>query len=95
MALTKAHIIDRIYENTSMKLSQSTQTVESLLEIIKGTLKNGEDVLISGFGKFCVQEKRSRRGMNPQNGKELMLEARRVIKFRCSTKLKKKMNGQR
>ncbi len=94
MTLTKALIIDRINVNTSMKMSRSTQVVESLLEIIKQTLENEEDMLISGFGKFCVQEKQSRRGRNPQTGQELMLGARRVVTFRCSPNLKKKVNGQ-
>ncbi len=62
MTLTKAHLIDKIYDNTGMKRFQSIQAVESLLVIIKRTLENGEDVLISGFGKFCVKEKRLKRG---------------------------------
>ncbi len=95
MTLTKAHIIDKIYENGSMKRCQSVQAVEFVLEIIKKTLENGEEVLISGFGKFYVQEKKSRRGRNPQNGKELMPGTRRVMKFRCSPKLKKNVNSQR
>ncbi len=95
MTLTKAHLIDRIYMNTGMKRDQSTQVVESLLEIIKRALENGEDVLISGFGKFCVQEKRSRKGRNPQTGHELMLGARRVVTFKCSPNLRKKVNSQR
>jgi len=67
--------------------------VESLVETIKNTLANGEDVLISGFGKFCVKEKRERRGRNPQTGEDLMLGERRVVTFRCSGVLRKKLNG--
>jgi len=65
-----------------------------LLEIIKNTLENGQDVLISGFGKFCVKEKNSRRGRNPQTGKDLTLEARRVVTFKCSSALKDKINSK-
>jgi len=66
--------------------------VDSLLEIIKQTLENGEDILISGFGKFCVKEKRKRRGRNPATEEDLMLDARRVVTFRCSGLLKDKLN---
>ncbi len=94
MTLIKAHLIDKIYDNIGMDRSKSTQVVESLLEIIKMALENGEDVLISGFGKFCVKEKRTRRGRNPQTGNDLMLEARRVVTFKCSGNLKKKVDSQ-
>jgi len=67
--------------------------VESLIEIIKKTLESGEDVLISGFGKFCVKGKRERRGRNPQTGNDLMLGERRVVTFKCSGRLKNKING--
>jgi integration host factor subunit alpha len=65
-----------------------------LLEIIKSTLESGEDVLISGFGKFEVKEKNARRGRNPQTGSDLMLGARRVVIFKCSGVLREKMNGK-
>jgi integration host factor subunit alpha len=52
-------------------------------------------VLISGFGKFCVKEKNERRGRNPQTGNDLMLEARRIVHFRCSSVLKDNLNGNR
>jgi integration host factor subunit alpha len=64
------------------------------LEILKKTLENGEDVLISGFGKFCVKEKRKRRGRNPQTGEDLMLAPRKVIVFICSGVLGDKINGK-
>jgi len=73
--------------------TKSTQVVESLMEIIKKTLENGEDVLISGFGKFCVKEKMQRKGRNPQTGNDLMLGERRVVTFKCSGRLKNKING--
>jgi integration host factor subunit alpha len=73
--------------------NQSSAVTESLLEIIKRTLASGEDVLISGFGKFCVNEKAKRRGRNPATGEEMMLSPRRVVTFKCYRKLKRKING--
>ena len=67
--------------------------IETLLEILKSTLESGEDVLISRFGKFCVKEKHERRGRNPATGKDMMLEPRRVVTFRCSRQLRDKING--
>jgi integration host factor subunit alpha len=93
MTLTKVDIVDTIYNQLDIPKTKSTQVVESLIEIIKKTLENGEDVLISGFGKFCVKRKRERRGRNPQTGNDLMLGERRVVTFRCAGRLKNKING--
>ena len=93
MTLTKADIIDTIYSQLDIPKTKSTQMVESLIEIIKKTLENGDDVLISGFGKFCVKRKRERKGRNPQTGNDLMLGERRVVTFKCSGRLKNKING--
>ena len=92
MTLTKAHIAKTIHDRLHFTNDRSAQLVDSLLEIIKETLENGEDVLISGFGKFWVREKRERRGRNPHTGEGLMLDARRVVTFRCSGVLKEKLN---
>ena len=70
------------------------QIVETLLEIIKKTLASGEDVLISGFGRFCVREKAERKGRNPSTGEDLILSSRRVVTFRCSGKLRDRVNGK-
>jgi integration host factor subunit alpha len=94
MTLTKAHLIDTIYNRFDFSKNRSAQAVESLLEILKSTLVNGEDILISGFGKFCVKDKRERRGRNPQTGDDLMLGSRRVVTFRCSGGLREKLNGK-
>lgn len=93
MSLTKANIIAAIQEETGFTKNQSTELVESLLEIIKSNLESGEDVLISGFGKFCVKEKSERRGRNPATGEDLILRPRRVVTFKVSGKLKEKLNG--
>lgn len=92
MTLTKADLIDSIYNQVGLSKTKSAQVVELLLESIKKTLESGEDVLISGFGKFCVKEKRKRSGRNPWTGEELMLGERRVVKFRCSGTLREKLS---
>ena len=93
MTLTKAHIIENIADQNGYARNQSIELVETLLEIIKHTLASGEDVMISNFGKFCVKEKRKRKGRNPATGKSMMLAPRRVVTFRCSGKLRDKING--
>ena len=93
MTVTKVHIINSVSNHLDLSKTKSAQVVESLLEIIKKTLENGEDVLISGFGKFCVKEKGKRRGRNPHTGEDLMLAERRVVRFMCSPVLKGKVNG--
>jgi len=69
--------------------------VEKVLQTIKQSLESGEDVLISGLGKFCVKLKNERRGRNPQTGDDLTLEARRIVTFNCSPVLRDKMNGKK
>ena len=95
MTLTKDRIIENIYKNTDLIKSEAAQTFQSLVEIMKQTLSSGEDVLISGFGKFCVKEKKERKGRNPATGKGLMLGARRVVTFKCSGLLRDKINAAR
>jgi len=94
MSLNKADLIDSIYNQLDLPKTKSAHVVDSLLEIIKKTLEDGEDVLISGFGKFCVRKKNKRRGRNPQTGEDLMLGERRVVTFRCSGVLRDKVNGK-
>ena len=93
MSLTKADITAAIQKEIGFTKNQSTELVESLLEIIKSKLETGEDVLVSGFGKFCVKEKGERRGRNPATGGDLILRPRRVVTFKVSGKLKEKVNG--
>lgn len=93
MALTKNDIVERIHELGFTK-NKSVDIVESLLEIIKKTLANGDDVLISGFGKFCVKKKNQRRGRNPATGDDLMLRERRVVTFKCSGKMRNKITPE-
>jgi integration host factor subunit alpha len=91
-ALTKDQIAKTIAENVGLQRSQSVQLVEILIGLVKDSLISGEDVLISGFGKFSVKSKRERRGRNPATGDSMMLRGRRVISFHCSGKLREKLN---
>ena len=94
MALTKSDLVDHIHSQLNISRKRSAELLEGMLEITKKTLSRGEDVLISGFGKFCIRDKKSRRGRNPQTGRDLRLDQRRVVTFRCSTSLKAKINGK-
>jgi integration host factor subunit alpha len=94
MTLTKEELVNAIAEANGYPRNRSVELVEILLELIKSKLAAGEDVLISGFGKFCVKEKRQRRGRNPATGEEMMLDARRVVTFKCSGQLRDKINQQ-
>ena len=93
MALTKADIFEAIQSELGFTKKESADIVESLIESIKSSLESGEDVLISGFGKFCVNGKRQRRGRNPATGEDLMLAPRRVVTYKCSGKLRNQING--
>jgi len=92
MTLVKDGIVEAVAEEIGFPKKQSVELIETLLELIKKTLVFGEDVLVSGFGKFCVKEKRERRGRNPATGDSMMLEPRRVVTFKWSGKLRKKIN---
>ena len=92
MTLTKNDIVEKVHEVGFTK-KMTIDAVESFLEIIKQTLEAEEDVLISGFGKFCVKDKKSRRGRNPATGSDMTLWGRRVVTFKCSGKLRNKING--
>ncbi len=94
MTLTKAQLITSICRRTGITKSRATEAVETLLEVTKKTLEEGEDILISGFGKFCVNEKRARKGRNPRTGSDMTLESRRVVTFKCSGSLKERINGK-
>jgi integration host factor subunit alpha len=90
--LTKADLISVIQTENGYSLKKSTDIVETLLEIIKSNLESGEDVLVSGFGKFQVKDKRVRRGRNPATGNDMILPARRVVTFKCAGKLRDRIN---
>ena len=92
MPLTKDDIVKALAKENGYQLNQSVELIETLLELIKSKLASGENVLISGFGKFCIKEKRERRGRNPQTNEFMLLRPRRVVTFKCSRKLRDKIN---
>ena len=94
MKLTKKGIVDHIQNELGFQRNQSVEITETILEIIKSSLESGEDVLVSGFGKFCVQKKRERKGRNPATGSDMMLPARRIVTFKSSGILRDKINGR-
>ncbi len=91
MTLTKSQLIDAIARQNGFISKNSTETIEIILELFKSTLASGEDVLISGFGKFCVKDKRERRGRNPATGEDMMVAPMRVVTFKCSGKLRDRL----
>jgi len=93
MTLTKSDIIQKISTETGLTQKQATQTGEDVLETVKRTLASGEDVMISGFGKFCVKEKHKRKGRNPATGSEITLPAKKVVTFSYSDRLREQVNG--
>ncbi|TMA58059.1 MAG: integration host factor subunit alpha [Deltaproteobacteria bacterium] len=90
--MTKADIVERIYEKVGFSKKEATDVVESIFEIIKGHLEEGEKVKISGFGNFVINAKRPRKGRNPQTGEEIVISGRRVLSFKPSPVLKKAIN---
>ena len=93
--LTKAHIVDAVIEANGLTRRKSVETIETLLELIKSTLESGEDVLISGFGRFCAKQKAERRGRNPATGRDMKLAPRKVVTFKWSGMLKNKLNSKK
>ncbi len=91
--LTKMDIVSAVQPEDGYTLKESTDIVNTLLEIIKSTLASGEDVLISGFGRFQVKDKRERRGRNPATDGDMILPPRRVVTFKCSGQLRDNVNG--
>jgi integration host factor subunit alpha len=92
MTLTKADLVQKVYQNHSLTKAQAAEAVEAFLRISKECLEKGEDLLVSGFGKFNVKAKGARRGRNPQTGDELILDARQVVTFKPSGILRAKIN---
>ena len=93
MTLTKAHLADTVWRKTDIPKMRSTELVDTVFEVIRQTLESGEDVLISSFGKFSVQEKRQRRGRNPQTGEPMTIAPRKVVTFKCAGVLRNKINN--
>jgi integration host factor subunit alpha len=95
MSLTKDKLITRLHTQVGLDKQESRQIVERLLGILKDTLSQGEELLISGFGKFSVRHKNPRRGRNPQTSESLVLPARKVLVFKASGVLRERINNFR
>lgn len=94
MTLTKAQIVEALFARNIFTKTESAQIIETLFELIKQSLESGEDVRISGFGKFSVKKKHERPGRNPQTGETFMLPPRKVVTFKCSASLRAAINGE-
>jgi len=94
MSLTKENLIESLHDQVGFSKHQSRPVVETLFELIKKSLESGDDVLISGFGKFYVKEKGARRGRNSATGEDMTLHGRTVVGFKCSPVLRDKVNGE-
>ena len=92
MTLTKA-IIAATLQDKGFSNNDSDDHIESILRIIKRTLASGEDVMITEFGRFCIKKKQARKGRNPATGKDLFLRQRKIVTFKCSKNLRKRING--
>lgn len=91
-SLTKNDLVELIEDKNNVSRKEAYQTLETFLEIMKETLESGDDVMISGFGKFSVAEKARRKGRNPATGEAMTLPARKVVTFKCSGKLRDRVN---
>jgi integration host factor subunit alpha len=92
--MTKADIVERIYENVGFSKKESAELVETVFDLIKSTLEEGDKIKIAGFGNFVVKEKSDRRGRNPQTGEEITIVARKILTFKPSQVLKSAINSQ-
>ena len=94
MTLRKKDLIENLYLSCEFQRKESLKIIEAIFEMMKRTLVSGDDILISGFGKFCVKNKKQRKGRNPATGDDMILDARKVVIFNCSGLLKDKINGK-
>jgi integration host factor subunit alpha len=92
--MTKAEIVEHIYERVGFSKKEAAEVVESIFEVIKARLEQGEKVKVSGFGNFVINEKRPRKGRNPQTGEEIVISGRRVLSFKPSQVLKRTINSE-
>ena len=94
MTLVKDNLIQSLYDQCGLSKHKSKALVEKVFELIKKALESGDDVLISGFGKFSARKKAPRKGRNPANGEDLPLDGRTVVTFRCSPRMRDRINGE-
>jgi integration host factor subunit alpha len=94
MTVTKADIVDHVFEKVGFSKKEATEVVESIFDIVKRHLEEGQKVKVSGFGTFVVHDKQPRRGRNPQTGDSIVIRGRRVLGFKASPVLKKSLNRE-
>lgn len=94
MTVTKADIVDHVFEKVGFSKKEATEVVESIFDVVKRHLENGQKVKVSGFGTFVVHDKQPRRGRNPQTGDSIVIRGRRVLGFKASPVLKKSLNRE-
>jgi integration host factor subunit alpha len=94
MTVTKADIVDHVFEKVGFSKKEATEIVESIFDIVKRHLESGQKVKVSGFGTFVVHDKQPRRGRNPQTGDSIVIRGRRVLGFKASPVLKKSLNRE-
>lgn len=92
--MTKVDIVEKVSERIGVTKKESQDLVESVLNLLKSTLESGENIKISGFGKFEVKQKKDRRGRNPQTGESITIDARRILSFKPSTVLRNALNNE-
>lgn len=95
MTMTKAGIVDEVYDSVGITKKEAADFVEAVFETMKETLEDGEEIKVSGFGKFEVRRKGERVGRNPRTGVEIMIPERRVLRFKVSQVFKDELNGKR
>jgi integration host factor subunit alpha len=94
--MTKADLVELVYERTGSSKKEAVEAVEAVFDIVRESLRRGEKVKISGFGTFAVNQKRARRGRNPQTGDAIIIDSRCVLSFKPSQVLKERVcNGER
>ncbi len=93
-ALTKADIVEAVYEKTDKNRAEVKQIIENLLVLMKQSIKSDHSLLISGFGKFEAYDKNARKGRNPQTDETITLPPRRVVVFRLSRKFRAELNNE-
>jgi len=94
MTLTKDNLIQTLYDQAGFSKQKARTTVETVFELVREKLESGEDVLISGFGKFSVKKKAPRKGRNPATREDLTLDARTVVTFKSSPVMRERVNGK-
>jgi len=93
MALTKAEMAERLFEELGLNKREAKEIVEIFFEEVRGALENGQQVKLSGFGNFDLRDKKQRPGRNPKTGEEIPITARRVVTFRPGQKLKARVEA--